>query len=186
MEVHKLKLPRTLYTEYSIADLKLLHSLNEDVTADNIGILIRELEMQKGRTLVEGIKKLWRDKKRITRVPKGVQLLVLTCCVASITEAICEIFGSVMEEVQFFRSPGNNDISCQKHVFISMNGPQMSHCKVFIDWLCDVEYKELKFCTRASLGLVFLTRLKRQILKGEIPNHSPLEKTMRWLRISSI
>ena len=40
VEVHKLKLPRTLYTEYSIADLKLLHSLNEDVTADNIGILI--------------------------------------------------------------------------------------------------------------------------------------------------
>ena len=107
--------------------------------------------MQKGRTLVEGIKKLWRDKKRITRVPKGVQLLVLTCCVASVTEAICEI-GSVMEmmhKVQFFRSPGNNDISCQKHVSISMNGPQMSHCKVVLDWLCDVEYKELKFCTRA-------------------------------------
>ena len=125
MEVHKLKLPRTLYTEYSIADLKLLHSLNEDVTADNIGILIRELEMQKGRTLVEGIKKLWRDKKRITRVPKGVQLLVLTCCVASVTEAICETFGSVMEmmhKLLFFRSLGNNDISCQKQVFISMNG----------------------------------------------------------------
>ena len=79
--------------------------------------------MQKGRTLVEGIKKLWRDKKRITRVPKGVQLLVLTCCVASVTEAICETFGSVME--------------------------MMHKVRFFIDWLFDVEYEELKFCTRA-------------------------------------
>ena len=154
-EVHGLDLPSALWTSYDISVLKLLqlpHSFNEDVTLDNIDILVKELRLKNARTLVEGIKKLWWQKTSIRRVPKGVQLLLLTCCIASCTEAICETLGSVMEmchKTQFFRSPGNNDLSCQKHVFIAMNGPQITHCKSLIDWLCDEEFKDLKLCTRS-------------------------------------
>ena len=71
-------------------------------------------------------------------------------------------------KTQFFRSAGNDDASCQKHMFISMNGPQISHCSSVIDYLCDVPFKDTVFATDSFIaGSVmsssFLNNLVRHV-----------------------
>ena len=82
-------------------------SPRDDITYENIFTVFDELDHVKGRTLCEGIKKL-RNSTGIERVAKGVQLLLLTIVVASVSELVCETFGSIMgvaHKLQFFTSP---------------------------------------------------------------------------------
>ena len=70
-------------------------SPRDDITYVNIFTVFDELDHVKGRTLCEGIKKL-RNSTGIERVAKGVQLLLLTIVIASVSELVCETFGSIM------------------------------------------------------------------------------------------
>ena len=188
-EVFSIPLKGGRPVEYAIDDLKsLVYRGGDDITEEHINILIEELRAVKGRTLCEGIKGLWSPEHKggLDRVQPGVQLLLLTVSVMCYTEAICETYGSVMERsqsTQFAASPDNEDKSCQKHVFISMNGPAPVHAGPLLTYLCEGPFKNRVFATAQYCQMSL-----HNIIDGNVISHlaAELDKKRRRTRFGLI
>ena len=184
-EVFHIDLPRDLYTDYEVERLKLFAATHrEDVTPEGIRTLIDELRLVNGRSLCEGIKKLWRS-PGLNRVPKGVQLVLLSVAVASVSEAVCETFGSVMEvshKTQFFTSPGNEDESCQQHLMISQNAPQIPHCRPAIEHLMNGPFKNTTFCSDRYL----MNFRRSKVLEGAKKGLDPKRRQTKNLFVAEV
>ena len=129
---------------YDLSVLAPLSFLPRDITPGSVSSVEEQLVIAKQKllalnipvTLESALKQILTVDEMRREIPVGMQHLLIVLACVPVSEAICETYGSMVEEYHTNRhsntGPANEDFRLQQEIFVRVNGPPVHTSDDFV------------------------------------------------------